>query len=76
MSAVQIISELKKLSLEERQKIIDESSRLNEQESAQAEPPREVIRQRMEEAAVLLEAYYKPGGKLTEWNVLDGEEFR
>ena len=29
----------------------------------------------MREAALKLKSFYEPGGELTEWTVLDGEEF-
>ena len=76
MSAAEVMEQLKQLSNPERLEVIEAATRLvRDNLSAGDREDREQQDRRMREAALKLKSFYEPGGELTEWTVLDGEEF-
>ena len=75
MSTVELVEQLRHLSNSDRLALIEAASRLIRDElTAQAAIARKERSRRMQEAANALKDLYEPGGELTEWTSLDGEE--
>jgi hypothetical protein len=75
MSAREVIEQLKSLSNPERLAIIEAATRLVRDDlGSPIENAREERNQRMRAAALAVKDLYEPGGELTEWTALDGEE--
>jgi hypothetical protein len=75
MSALEILDSLKQLTNPERLAVIETATRLIREElSDQARIVREQDRQ-LRAAAEAVKDLYEPGGELTEWTALDGEDF-
>jgi hypothetical protein len=75
MSATELIEELKHLNNAERLAVIEAASRLIRADLlGPANPARQEQDRRMREAALSLRDLYEPGGELTQWTSLDGEE--
>ncbi len=75
MSALEILDGLKQLTNPERLQVIETATRLIREELAdQARLVREEDCQ-LRAAAEAVKDLYEPGGELTEWTALDGEDF-
>lgn len=75
MSALEVLERLKYLTNVERLAVIETATRLIRQEVA---GPVRVAREqdrRLQAAAEAVKDLYERGGELTEWTVLDGEDF-
>jgi hypothetical protein len=76
MSAMEVLDRLKQLTNAERLAVIETATRLIREEFAdQARIAREQDR-RLQAAAEAVKDLYEPGGELTEWTALDGEDFQ
>ena len=75
MSAFEVLEQLKNLTNPERLAVIETATRLIREEVA--DPVRIVREQdrRLHAAADAVKDLYEPGGDLTEWTALDGEDF-
>lgn len=75
MSALDVLDRLKHLTNPERLTVIETATRLIRAELA--DPVQNARGQdlRLREAAEAIKDLYEPGGELTEWTVLDGEDF-
>jgi hypothetical protein len=73
MSTAELIDHLKSLSDQERLEVIEAATRLvrNNLQSGDLKSDQD---RRMREAASRVQDLYDPGGELTEWTELDGEE--
>ena len=78
MAPVDVLAELKKLSTTERLKVAEEALHLvrQELERAQSVDTHSLHTQRLAAAAAALRGDYAPGGELTAFTALDGEDFR
>jgi hypothetical protein len=75
MSTAELVAEIKRLSNAERLKVIEATTALvREDLIAQASHPREERANRMRAAALQAKLLYEPGGEMTEWTAIDGEE--
>jgi hypothetical protein len=75
MSALDVLDHLKHLTNSERLAVIETAMRLMRAEFADhARMAREQDR-RLQVAAEAVKDLYEPGGELTEWTALDGEDF-
>jgi hypothetical protein len=75
MSTAELIQEIKRLSNPDRLKIIEAATALIREELVvETARHREDVASRMRAAAIQAQALYEPGGELTEWTDLDGEE--
>ena len=76
MSIAQVIHQLKELTDHEKRAVIAEAARLlGEQRLPASAMTREELDRELEAAAEEAKSWYEPGGELTEWRVLDGEDF-
>jgi hypothetical protein len=76
MSTAQLVEELKRLSNAERLEVIEAATRLVREEiGPRTACLRDESDRRMREAAARVKDLYEPGGELTEWTVLDSEDF-
>jgi hypothetical protein len=75
MSALKVLDQLKQLTNAERLAVIETATRLIREELVdQSRGAREQDR-RLRVAAESVKDLYEPGGELTEWTALDGEDF-
>jgi hypothetical protein len=75
MSTTEIIRELQRLDNSERLLVIEAATHLIRDDLLAAAPnPREEQDRRLRSAAMALKDLYEPGGELSEWTSLDGEE--
>jgi len=75
MSPTEIIRELERLNNSERLQVIEAATHLIQHDLLAARPhTREQQEQRLKAAAVAVRDLYEPGGELTEWTSLDGED--
>lgn len=76
MSTAELLGQLKQLSNAERLVVIEAATRLVREDLAASEAdPRTEQERRLRDAATRLADLYQPGGELTEWTALDGEDF-
>jgi hypothetical protein len=76
MSALEVLDRLKDLTNPERLAVIETATRLIREEIAdQARIARREQDRRLHAAAEAAKDLYEPGGELTEWTALDGEDF-
>jgi hypothetical protein len=75
LSALDILEHLKQLTNPERLAVIETATRLIREETA--DPVRVAREQdrRLQASAEAVKDLYEPGGELTEWTALDGEDF-
>ncbi len=77
MTTAEIVSALTQFNNAQRLEVIEAASRLIREELLVREVRREADEdRRLREAAAQLADLYIPGGEMTEWNILDGEEVR
>ena len=75
MSTTEIIQELKQLNISERLLVIEAATHLIRDDLlAASSNSREEQDRRLRAAAMASKDLYEPGGELTEWTSLDGEE--
>jgi hypothetical protein len=75
VSTTEIIRELRRLNNSERLLVIEAATHLIRDDLLTASSnPREQQDRRLGAAAKALKELYEPGGELTEWTSLDGEE--
>lgn len=75
MSTLEVLDQLEQLTNSERLAVIETATRLIREELAdQARSAREQDR-RLRAAAEAVKDLYEPGGELTEWTALGGEDF-
>lgn len=75
MSTAELIKEIELLSNPDRLKVIEATTALVREDLIAENVRRRADRaQRMRAAALEAKDLYEPGGELTEWTVLDGEE--
>jgi hypothetical protein len=75
MSALEVLERLKDLTNPERLAVIEAATRLIRENIAE---PTGIAREqdrRLRAAAEAVKDLYEPGGALTEWTALDGEDF-
>jgi hypothetical protein len=75
MSASEVLDRLKHLTNSERLAVIEAATRLIREDLAN---PVRIAREqdrRLRAAAEAIKDLYEPGGELTEWTALDGEDF-
>jgi hypothetical protein len=75
MSALEVLERLKHLTNPERLAVIETATRLIREDIAE---PLRIAREqdrRLRAAAEAVRDLYEPGGILTEWTALDGEDF-
>ncbi len=78
MGQMEIIEEIKKLTLVERISLVEETMKLIGEDIGSRRkmlPNNDEIERQMERAAELLKEDYRSGGALTEFTALDGEDF-
>jgi hypothetical protein len=76
MSTTEVLEQLKRMTNAERLEVIEAATRLlREALGEQTMNPREDQERRLRASALALKELYKPGGEMTEWTSLDGEEF-
>src|ERR1700676_4570808 len=77
MTTAEVVSALVNLNNAERLEVIEAATRLIREELLPREAASGSLEaRRLREAAARLADLYVPGGEMTEWNVLDGEEVR
>ena len=75
MITTEMLEQLRHMSNAERLTVIETVTRLiRENLPAQPSNGHAEKERRLQEAAQALKAFYEPGGELTEWTSLDGEE--
>lgn len=74
MTLPDLISELKRMDNSQRLALIEVASRLIREQLPTQPNPAGDLETRMRDAASRLKDLYEPGGELTEWTALDGEE--
>lgn len=75
MSAAELLQQLKHLTNPERLAVIEAATRLVKEDlTARTAVARAEQDQRMRQAALAVKDLYEPGGELTEWTSLDGED--
>ena len=76
MNTTELVQEIKRLSTPDRLKIIAATTALI-QEDLVGDDSRDAqdVDEQMRRAALEVKEFYEPGGELTEWTVLDAEEF-
>jgi hypothetical protein len=76
MSTTEVLEQLKQMTNSERLEVIEAATRLlREALGEQTMNPREEQERRLRASALALKELYEPGGEMTEWTSLDGEEF-
>jgi hypothetical protein len=75
MSALEVLERLKHLTNPERLAVIETATRLIREDIAGPMPVAREQNRRLRAAAEAVKDLYEPGGGLTEWTALDGEEF-
>jgi hypothetical protein len=73
MSTIEIMDQLKQMSDQERLEVIETATRLV-RENIQTGGSSTNQDRRIREAATRIKDLYDPGGTLSEWSALDGEE--
>jgi hypothetical protein len=73
MSTTELIDQLKKMSDQERLEVIETATRLV-RSNLQTSRSKSDQDRHMREAAARIRDLYDPGGELSEWTILDGEE--
>lgn len=74
MTFTDLLSELKRLDNSQRLALIEAATRLVRDELPTKRERASDLDTRMRDAASRLKELYEPGGEMTEWTALDGEE--
>jgi hypothetical protein len=77
MSTHEILESLKTLSNQDRLRVIQTATQLNEKDQVNSlhNSRKQEEDEKIHEAALRVKHLYEPGAELTEWTVLDAEDF-